>query len=76
LSKLRKPGWAAIIPFYNDAVLVDMCGLPATYKYYLWLSIALMPLAGMACFGLAPLAGIVVRYFMLRVLLASFGAPQ
>ena len=73
--KAGQPGWAAIIPFYNDSVMVDICGLPATYKYYLWLSIALMPLAG-GCFGLAPLAGIVVRYFMLRVLLASFGRPN
>lgn len=73
--KAGQPGWAAIIPFYNDSVMVDICGLPATYKYYLWLSIALMPFAG-GCFGLAPLAGIVVRYFMLRVLLASFGRPN
>ena len=72
--KAGQPGWTAIIPFYNDAVLVDICGLPATYKYYLWLSLALMPLGG--CLGLAPLAGIVVRYFTLRVLLASFGRPN
>jgi len=73
--KAGQPGWAAIIPFYNDSVLVDICGLPATYKYYLWLGIALMPLAG-GCFGLAPVAAIIVRYFMLRVLLASFGRPN
>ncbi len=73
--KAGQPGWAAIIPFYNDAVLVDICGLPATYKYYLWLGIALMPLAG-GCFGVAPVAAIIVRYFLLRVLLASFGRPN
>ena len=73
--KAGQPGWAAIIPFYNDSVMVDICGLPATYKYYLWLGIALMPLAG-GCFGLAPVAAIIVRYFMLRVLLASFGRPN
>ena len=55
--KAGQPGWAAIIPFYNDSVLVDICGLPATYKYYLWLGIALMPLAG-GCFGVAPVAAI------------------
>ena len=32
--KAGKPGWAAIIPFYNDAVLIDICGLPVIYKYY------------------------------------------
>ena len=73
--KAGQPGWAAIVPFYNDSVLVDICGLPATYKYYLWLGIALMPLAG-GCFGVAPVAAIIVRYFMLRVLLASFGRPN
>lgn len=73
--KAGQPGWIAIVPFYNDAVLVDICGLPASYKYYLWLSIALLPLAG-GCFGVAPVAGIIVRYFMLRVLLASFGRPN
>jgi len=73
--KAGQPGWAAIIPFYNDSVMVDICGLPATYKYYLWLGIALMPLAG-GCFGLAPVAAIIVRYFLLRVLLASFGRPN
>jgi len=73
--KAGQPGWAAIVPFYNDSVLVDICGLPATYKYYLWLGIALMPFAG-GCFGLAPVAAIIVRYFLLRVLLASFGRPN
>ena len=73
--KAGQPGWAAIVPFYNDSVLVDICGLPATYKYYLWLGIALMPFAG-GCFGVAPVAAIIVRYFLLRVLLASFGRPN
>jgi hypothetical protein len=72
--KAGKPGWAAIVPLYSDAVLVEICGLPATYKYYLWLSLALIPLGG--CFGVFIIAGIIVRYFMLRVLLASFGRPN
>ena len=39
-AKAGKPGWAAIIPFYNDSVLIDICGLPVIYKYYLWAGIA------------------------------------
>ena len=73
--KAGKPGWAAIVPLYNDAVLVEICGLPATYKYYLWASIILIP-AVLGCFGVFIIAGIIVRYFMLRVLLASFGRPN
>lgn len=73
--KAGQPGWAAIVPLYSDAVLVDICGLPATYKYYLWASIILIP-AVLGCFGVFIIAGIIVRYFMLRVLLASFGRPN
>lgn len=69
--KAGKPGWAALIPFYSDAVLIDICGLPAIYKYYLWAGIALS-----WCGGIPVLAALVVRYFALRVLLQSYGQPS
>jgi hypothetical protein len=70
-AKAGKPGWAAIIPFYNDSVLIDICGLPVIYKYYLWAGIALG-----WCGGIPLLASMVVRYFALRVLLQSYGQPS
>ncbi|MCX6014490.1 MAG: DUF5684 domain-containing protein [Chloroflexales bacterium] len=70
-AKAGKPGWAAIIPFYNDSVLIDICGLPVIYKYYLWAGIALS-----WCGGIPLLAAMVVRYFALRVLLQSYGQPS
>jgi hypothetical protein len=70
-AKAGKPGWAAIIPFYSDSVLIDICGLPVIYKYYLWAGIALS-----WCGGIPLLAALVVRYFALRVLLQSYGQPS
>jgi hypothetical protein len=70
-AKAGKPGWTAIIPFYNDSVLIDICGLPVIYKYYLWAGIALG-----WCGGIPLLASMVVRYFALRVLLQSYGQPS
>lgn len=39
-AKAGKPGWAALIPFYNNWVMVEVSGLPGWYFALLFLPVA------------------------------------
>lgn len=39
-SKAGKPGWAVLIPFYNNWVMVEIAGLPGWYFALLFLPVA------------------------------------
>lgn len=39
-TKAGKPGWAAIVPFYNNWVMVEVSGLPGWYFALLFLPVA------------------------------------
>jgi hypothetical protein len=59
-EKAGKPGWAAIIPIYNQIVLAEIGGKPSWW--------------GVLC--LIPLAGIVFAIWILNVAIKSFGKDE
>jgi hypothetical protein len=71
-EKAGQPGWAALVPIYNDYVRVQMTGLPMQWFYYVAICYGLIFfLAGLG--GLAPLILLVLNFFMLRPFLRAFG---
>jgi hypothetical protein len=71
-EKAGQPGWASIVPVYNDYVRVQITGLPMQWFYYVAICYALIVfLAGLG--GLAPIILLVLNFFMLRPFLRAFG---
>lgn len=56
-SKAGKPGWAALIPFYNTIVLLQIAGRPLWWFFLLFV----------------PLVNIVVAFIIINDLAKSFG---
>jgi hypothetical protein len=74
-AKAGQPGWASLVPVYNDYVRVQMTGLPMQWVYYVAICYGLIFfLAGLG--GLAPLVLLVLNFFMLRPFLRAFGQPD
>lgn len=57
-TKAGKPGWASIVPIYNDIVLLEIIGKPTW-----WIVI----------FYFVPIANIVFRIMAINLLCKSFG---
>ncbi|HEX3074774.1 MAG TPA: DUF5684 domain-containing protein [Ignavibacteriales bacterium] len=69
--KAGKPGWAAIIPFYNVYVLVEIVGRPIMF-FYMFIGGALLSLIPLL--GLIFTLGLLVLWFILILDTAkSFG---
>lgn len=63
-KKAGKPGWAAIVPYYNSYVLVEIAGL---YWWYFLIAISgsILQILGITQLsGLATIAGMAVNFFV------------
>lgn len=71
-EKANQPGWAALIPIYNDYIRVQILGLPMQWFYYMAICYGLMIFLG-GLLGIAPLVLLVLNFFMMRPFLRAFG---
>jgi hypothetical protein len=55
--KAGKPGWAAIIPFYNIYVELEILGLPWWFLLLMFVPVANIVISIMIIFGLAKVFG-------------------
>lgn len=71
LEKGGKPGWAALIPFYNEWVLCEMVGV---WPYWILIVLGLTLISGVPLLGLVSVAGSIYFEVLLNVSLArAFG---
>jgi hypothetical protein len=52
-EKAGQPGWAAIIPFYNFYILLKVAGKPGWCLIFIFIPIANLVIAFIACLGVA-----------------------
>src|SRR5438874_1026543 len=52
-TKAGKPGWACLIPFYREIVLLDIAGKPWWWLFLLWIPLVGLILGIMFMVGLA-----------------------
>jgi Family of unknown function (DUF5684) len=56
-TKAGKPGWAAVIPFYNTYVLLEVAGKPGWWLILFFIPIVNIVFYVLACLALAPRFG-------------------
>lgn len=70
--KAGQPGWAALVPFYNVYVLVQLVGLPVHWFYYFVILAAVgtvLPFLAM----FTSIGSLVLSFYVARLLHRSFG---
>src|SRR5665647_1933621 len=71
LSKAGLPGWAAIIPFYNEYNIVKMSNRPV---YFFWIMLACTLFAWIPLFGFILIIGVFVLWVFIALdIAANFG---
>jgi hypothetical protein len=69
--KAGRPGWAALIPFYNAYVLVKTAGRPGWWAIVLFIPLASIPIAILVAIDLAHAFGRSTTFGVLLLWLAS-----
>lgn len=75
-AKAGKPGWAALVPFYNIFIMLEIVGLPAWY-----LALYLIPCVNAlvslyVVYGLAKSFGKEIGFTLLMIFLPFVGYPM
>jgi hypothetical protein len=70
--KAGQPGWAALVPFYNVYVLVQIVGLPVVWFYYYVILIAVGTVLSFLAF-FTSVGLLVLSYYMVRMIHRAYG---
>jgi hypothetical protein len=70
--KAGQPGWAALVPFYNVYVLVQIVGLPVVWFYYYVILIAVGTVLSFLAF-FTSIGLLVLSYYMVRMIHRAYG---
>jgi hypothetical protein len=75
-EKAKKPGWAAIVPFYNTYVMLKIVGRPGWWLLLYFIPIVNIFIAVIVTFELAKVFGKGVGYTLLLLFLPVIGWPM
>jgi hypothetical protein len=70
--KAGQPGWAALVPFYNVYVLVQIVGLPVVWFYYYVILIAVGTVLSFLAF-FTSVGLLVLSYYIVRMIHRAYG---
>jgi hypothetical protein len=74
-EKAKKPGWAAIVPFYNTYVMLKIVGRPGWWLVLYFIPFVNFIVALIVMYELAKVFGKDIGYAVLLVLLPIIGWP-
>lgn len=74
--KASKPGWAAIVPFYNTIVILEIAGRPVWWFFLMFIPVVNVVIAIMMMLDLAKSFGQSTGMGLLLVFLPFIGMPM